>query len=219
LGSCPKHPDTEGPLPDEMRVSRVSRVLFSLQAGQALSAALPAARLLRPSLPHLTFQPETFPPVTAKTYVCRWTARKAKTTSRTRRRIAPARTGPPEAIPPKKKPPRMIPPGMIPVGRTQGGRTQGGRKQGGRKQGRMRAPIRLPPSVPRKGRSASSMSSTKTSGTSRRRPARWPTGCARGTPRRDSEGLAPLLRMAHLAVRGLRQDLRDVRDRIRNRFG
>jgi hypothetical protein len=35
----------------------------------------------------------------------------------------------------------------------------------------------------------------------------------------DSEGLAPLLRMTHLAVRGLRQDLRDVREHIRNRFG
>jgi len=37
--------------------------------------------------------------------------------------------------------------------------------------------------------------------------------------RGDSEGLAPLLRMTHLAVRGLRQDLRDVREHIRNRFG
>jgi len=35
----------------------------------------------------------------------------------------------------------------------------------------------------------------------------------------DSEGLAPLLGMTHLAVRGLRRELRDVRERIRNRFG
>jgi len=42
---------------------------------------------------------------------------------------------------------------------------------------------------------------------------------ARRLRRGDSEGLAPLLGMTHLAVRGLRQDLRDVRERIRNRFG
>lgn len=35
----------------------------------------------------------------------------------------------------------------------------------------------------------------------------------------DSEGLVSLLRMAHLAVRGLRRDLGDVREHIRNRFG
>lgn len=42
---------------------------------------------------------------------------------------------------------------------------------------------------------------------------------ARRLRKGDSEGLAPLRRMAHLAVRGLRQDLQDVREHIRNRFG
>jgi hypothetical protein len=35
----------------------------------------------------------------------------------------------------------------------------------------------------------------------------------------DTEGIPPLLAMAHLAVRGLRADVQNIREEIRNHFG
>jgi len=35
----------------------------------------------------------------------------------------------------------------------------------------------------------------------------------------DTEGIPPLLATVHLAVRGLRADVQDIREEVRNRFG